>query len=245
MAMAREKFFTSTDADLGVDDYLKPDRNEDGELLIEPMTDEELELMKRDSEFDWDAATKMIDKQALMAELEAMRLADEADKDQLGINDADQAFLGETENPAAEGEEADRPFRSDDEDTGEPGPDEDDAGEYGTGDAGADDAGETDTGEKENEDKDFEDKEDGSKAAAGSSAGDSISTDADVEAPKKKRSKGRVVLNIILTILIILLVCELAIVGIKFLMPDSAAAGFIDDYTVKIIQWASTKFNLF
>ena len=51
--------------------------------------------------------------------------------------------------------------------------------------------------------------------------------------------------NIILTILIILLVCELAIVGIKFLMPDSAAAGFIDDYTVKIIQWASTKFNLF
>ncbi|MBR6443837.1 MAG: hypothetical protein IKS63_00210, partial [Firmicutes bacterium] len=199
-----------------------------------PMTDEEMELMKRDSEFDWDAATKMIDKAALMAELEAMRLADEADKDELGINDADQAALGETDGLQTGGEEADRPFRSDDEDTGEPGPD---------GDAAGDEELESETWEKENEDKNIENEEDGDKAVAGDSSDDSDSAGADVEAPKKKKSKGRIVLNIILTILIILLVCELAIVGIKFLMPDSAAAEWIDNMTLKIIQWASTKFN--
>ena len=103
-------------------------------------------------------------------------------------------------------------------------------------------AAETAAGETENESTDIEDEENGHKAVAGDSSDGSGSSDDGVKAPEKKRGKGRVVLNIILVILILLLLCELAIVGVKFLMPDSAAAQWIDSTAVKVIQWASTKF---
>ena len=46
----------------------------------------------------------------------------------------------------------------------------------------------------------------------------------------------------IIIILVVLLLCELGIVAIKYFMPNSAASSAIDNVAVKVVQWFNDLF---